>query len=106
VNIRVHIERLVLDGITLAAGEVDPLRAALAGELEHLLTERGPAAWLHSGGAVPAVAVPSVSLTPGTGGTGIGRAIARSVADGLGGVGGSSVRSEVFQAAGAAGIRR
>jgi hypothetical protein len=40
-NIQLHIERLVLDGLTLGPGDGARIQAALEMELGRLLTERG-----------------------------------------------------------------
>jgi hypothetical protein len=40
-NIQLHIERLVLDGLTLGPGDGARVQAALEVELARLLTERG-----------------------------------------------------------------
>ena len=64
-NIELHIERLVLDGLPLGALDAVRVRAAVEAELSRLLTEGGiGSAWL-AGGAVPSLHVGDVSLQAG-----------------------------------------
>jgi hypothetical protein len=77
--IRVHVERVVLDGLELAARELPAVQDALAAELERLLAERGLHAWLAEGGALPTLRGGSIAVTPagapGELGTRIGQAL-------------------------------
>ena len=51
-NIHVHIERLVLDGLPVAPGRGDLVREAVEAELTRLLAEGGLVPGLTSGGAL------------------------------------------------------
>ncbi len=62
-NISLHIERLVLDGLTAHAGQAGRFQAALEAELSRLLAERGlPGV---APGAIPHLAAAPVRLAPG-----------------------------------------
>ena len=82
-NVNLHIERLVLDGLELERGHEPALRAALEAELTRLIADGG-AARLASAENVPRVSAPDIE-TAGDGDTArLGRQIARSVYDGFG----------------------
>jgi len=86
-NVRLHIERLVLDGVPLRAGQSAKLRAAVEAELTRLLSAGSLAAGLAGGGAVPTIRTRDVSLADA--GTPVepsvlGERIARSVYGGIG----------------------
>ena len=49
-NINLHIERLILDGLTVEARHTPLLREAVEAELTRLLTEGGLSAGLRAGG--------------------------------------------------------
>jgi hypothetical protein len=82
-NISVHIERLVLDGVAVAPGQQPRLQAALQAELSRLLAEGGLSPGLLAGGAVPAVSGESLQLTGGGDPEALGRQIARALHGGL-----------------------
>jgi hypothetical protein len=79
VNVRVHIDRLVLDGFALGAGDGARVGAAMQAELARLLAERGLSSRLAGGGAVGglqgAALRPDGSSSPAA----LGRGIAQSV---------------------------
>jgi hypothetical protein len=83
VNINLQIERLVLEGVALPPGGERALRAALEAELTRLLTAGGVAPGLRSGGAVPSIAVPSISVDGDP--ARLGRSVAQAVYAGMGG---------------------
>lgn len=63
-NIDLHIERLVLDGVAVPRQDLAQVRTALAAELTRLL-QAEPAAWATAGataGAVPALQAPTVQV--------------------------------------------
>ena len=78
-NIQLHIERLILDGIALGAGERPGLQAAVEMELGRLLAERGIADGLASGVALDSVRGGAVQLTGAPGASGLGNQVARAV---------------------------
>jgi hypothetical protein len=82
-NVRVHIERLVLDGIDVPYGERGALRASLERELARQLLANGVAPEWASGIAIPSVSAPSIEATANAPALGI--AIANAVASGIGG---------------------
>lgn len=82
-NVRVHIDRLVLDGIDVPHGSRRALRASLERELAQHIRDHGLAGELAAGIAVPSVAVPPIEVTPDA--PRLGAAIAGSVAAGIGG---------------------
>jgi hypothetical protein len=84
VNIRLHIERLVVDGFGLRAAEGSVVRSAVQTELARLLTGHGLRRELQQGGAVSNVEAGGlhVGLKPSP--RQLGSGIARSVYGGVG----------------------
>lgn len=83
-RIRLHIERLVLDGLPSAGADRALLRAAVAGELARLLAAGGLDRDLAAGGAVARLSAPPIRFGRGERPDAIGRAVARSVHAGIG----------------------
>jgi hypothetical protein len=83
-TLRVHIDRLILDGLPVARGEGPLVQAAVAAELSRLFTEGGLAPEWRSGGAVPSLPAGSIALTGGDGPAALGERIARAVYGGIG----------------------
>ena len=83
-NIRVHIERLILDGVALGAREGPRLQAAVEMELGRLLGGRGMANGLVNDISVDSVRGGSVQLTSKATGAGLGKQIAQAVYGGIG----------------------
>jgi hypothetical protein len=84
VTIRLHIERLILDGIAVPYGARPGLQAAVEAELGRLLAEGGLAAGLAQGGAVPGLAGGSIQLGPGNAPDHLGRQIAQAAYGAIG----------------------
>jgi hypothetical protein len=82
-NVRLHIERLVLDGVD-GNGQPQLLQAAIEAELVRLLTGGGLAAALGAGGAMPRIALPSIELAQGEPAGAVGARIAGAVYAGVG----------------------
>jgi hypothetical protein len=82
-NIVLHIERLVLDGVPLAAADHEALKATLAGELSRLLIG-GLRSDLQTGGAQSSVAGGSIELARGVGAAQLGQQLAQAVHAGIG----------------------
>jgi hypothetical protein len=61
-NINVHIERLIMDGIPIPHRERPLLQAAVEAELARLLTNEGLAPHLLEGGAVPRLQGSNIQL--------------------------------------------
>jgi hypothetical protein len=82
-TIRVHIDRLVLEGMPVRSHEGPAVQKAVEKELTRLLAEGGLSADLASGGAYPEV--PALNLTTsGSSPKEIGKGIARAVYGGIG----------------------
>lgn len=82
-TLRLHIDRLILDGLPVGYADRGALKAAVASELSRLLADRGLRAGLAAGGAVPSLPGGSIELpketTPGGLGGQIARALHRSL---------------------------
>lgn len=78
-NIHVHIDSLVLDGLPVDAGDGGLVQAALEAELTRLLAAGALAPGLRAGGARPSVPSEEIDLTgdatPATLGQRIGEAV-------------------------------
>jgi hypothetical protein len=83
-NINLHIERLILDGLPVTRAQGALVQAAVEAELARMLTERGLAARLQAGGAVPSVRADAMQLTVGSTPTQMGQQIAQAVYGGIG----------------------
>lgn len=81
-NINLHIERLVLDGVNLAAGQRHLLQASVETELTRLLTDGGLAPSLARGSALPKLSGSGIQMTTSNP-IQIGRQIAQSVYGGI-----------------------
>ncbi|HZS09154.1 MAG TPA: hypothetical protein VFD58_30245 [Blastocatellia bacterium] len=90
-NIKLHIERLILDGLPLDARQSAEVRAAVEAELTRLLTAGGLKQELLAGGATPSLRVEPVWLPRENDAAQSGARIARSV---YGGIGAGSGRIE------------
>lgn len=82
-NINLHIERLVLDGINISPGQRDLLQASVITELTQLLNNAGLAGNLVEGVSLPRLSASSIQLT-GKSPTQLGQQIAQSVYGGIG----------------------
>ena len=89
-RIRVQVERLVLEGLPLAAADRERLSSALATELTARLTAGGLDPALLVGGALAGVAAPPVHIDRDETAPALGSRIARSVYRGLGPSAGSA----------------
>ena len=78
-NINLHIERLVLDGVEIAPNQRHLLRSAIETELGRLLTAGGVASEVAVGGAVPGLPANSIQLQRDNGPQELGRRIAGAV---------------------------
>lgn len=82
-KIQVNIERLILDGIDIPAGQRPRLQAALEAELARLLSAGGLNPALTSAGSVPSLRVQTLNYS-GNNPAQLGKQIARSMYSGLG----------------------
>jgi hypothetical protein len=78
-NIVVHIERLVLDGVPVAQSERAKLRAALEAELTRLLAIRGLTPALLEGGTVLRMSAGKLQIDKNGDPEKLGRQIAQAV---------------------------
>jgi len=82
-TLRIHIDRLVLEGFDYSPREVAALESALGRELSHRLNANGASRELLGGESLDAIKVGNISLpqkpSPGES----GRAIARAVLGGI-----------------------
>jgi hypothetical protein len=83
-NINLHIERLVLDGLPIARSQGVLVQRAVETELARLLAADGLSPGLLGGGVLPHVPAIDIQLTSGNDSTVIGRQIAQSVHGGIG----------------------
>lgn len=84
VNINVHIEQLVLDGIEMPMHQQPVLQAAVERELARLLADGRMAPGLLSGGALASVPGGALQLARDGDPARLGRQIARAVQRGIG----------------------
>jgi hypothetical protein len=77
-TIKIHIEKLVLDGLPVQSHDGPELRKAMAKELVRLLAEGGLSPELVGGGAYPDVPAGNANIS-GKNATKVGREIARAV---------------------------
>lgn len=82
-NINLHIERIVLEGLTVAADQGAAVQAAIEAELTSLLAENGLASSLMSGGATPRIAAGEIQVSGESGPRQLGQQIARAVYGGI-----------------------
>lgn len=83
-NINLHIERLVLEGVNIEPQQRPLLRQALQTELTRLLATGGLSRDFAGGLAVPRISTPGISLATDIHPVQLGRQIARSVYGGIG----------------------
>jgi hypothetical protein len=84
-NIKIAIERLVLDGLPLTHAQHPLLQAAIEAELSRLLAASGLAHDLQSGGAFPRLSGGSIQLASNDTPAHLGQQIARAIHSSIGG---------------------
>jgi hypothetical protein len=84
VNIKLHIERLILEDMPLTGAQGSHVKAAVETELTRLLTTDGLSHELQTGGAVPRLPTRSMRLTHNLTPARVGKQIAQSVYGGIG----------------------
>ncbi len=84
-TVRVHIERVVLDGVDLAPGDEPRFRAALHAELRRLVAGSARGGKTPAFVGEPRLRGPDVSFAPGRDVGGLARDVARSLFHGIGG---------------------
>jgi hypothetical protein len=85
VNINLHIEQIILDGLPIARHEAPKVRAAIEAELARLLKLGGLDAALSTGGSFARVEAGALNLPRGGTPAQIGARIAEAVYGGFGG---------------------
>jgi hypothetical protein len=83
-NIRLHIDRLVLDGLNVSPGQGELVKASVEAELTRLLMDGGLGVGLHSGGAVPSIRTDTIEFAGKDNPLRQGEKIARSIYSGIG----------------------
>lgn len=83
-NVNLHIERLILDGLPFDAHRRAALQSEIQIELARLLTEGGIRENWRGGAAVPNLRAAAVQFPAATGGEPLGRQIARSIYGSIG----------------------
>lgn len=83
-NVKLHIEQLVLEGINLASHEHRHLQAAVEAELSQLLSTGGVSQELAGGMALPSLQAGDIQLGNGASAVTLGQQIAQAVYRGIG----------------------
>jgi hypothetical protein len=83
-NVQLHIERLILDGLPVTAAQGPRVKAAMEAELTRLLAEGGLNRELQQGGATTRLRADTIRLAPQGSPAQLGRQIAQSVYGGIG----------------------
>lgn len=83
-NIHVHIERLILEGLPVEQRQTPQVQAVVEAELARLLAGGGLAPAWQSGGATPRVVAGDIQLPGQQNPTHVGRQIAGAVYRGIG----------------------
>jgi hypothetical protein len=83
-NVRLHVERVVLDGLSVSAADRPLLKAAIVSELARHIEAGGLDPELARGIAVPSVRAPQMKSSSAVRPTQLGASIAGAVYGGLG----------------------
>jgi hypothetical protein len=84
VNISLHIERLILDGLPMTGHDAASVEGSIRQELTRLLTEGGISPALASGGATPSLPAEHIAQPASQAGS-LGRQIANATYRSVGG---------------------
>lgn len=82
-TVNIHIERLVLDGLSVPYHQQEQLQAAVEMELGHLLTTNSLPNGLKQGGAISNISAGEIQLAVESDSTHLGQQIARAVYKGV-----------------------
>ena len=82
-NINLHIERLVVDGLDIEPGQRHRLQPAIEAELRRLFSQGQLRPELMGGVAVPRIDVAPIRTSPAAGPADLGRQIAGSIHGGV-----------------------
>jgi hypothetical protein len=83
-NINLHIERLILDGLPIERNQAPHIQMAVEAELTRLLAENGVSSALQASGALQGVRANGIQFIAGSRPADIGTQIAQSVYSGIG----------------------
>ncbi|HKI06200.1 MAG TPA: hypothetical protein VKK31_29755 [Thermoanaerobaculia bacterium] len=83
-NVNLHIDRLILDGIDVGPAQRPVLQAAVEAELGRLFMEGGMGESLTVGGALPSLRAEGFQMSGDGNPARLGRQIARAVYGGIG----------------------
>lgn len=83
-NITLHIDRLILNGVNISHRQRHLLQASVQTELARLLAEGGVSLGLVSGGALPLASVKGIQSANGDDPVQLGRQIVQSLYGGIG----------------------
>lgn len=83
-NITLHIERLVLDGLSFSPVDRLRLQAAIETELTRLLSTRGIDAGFQTSALFPSLRAGEIQIAAGSSPDGIGQQIAGALYEGIG----------------------
>jgi hypothetical protein len=83
-NVRLHIERVVLDGVPVSDGGGPHVQAAIEAELARLIAVGGLSPAFYAGQVIPAIRGSDVRMTAGGDHAALGRQIAGAVYGGIG----------------------
>jgi hypothetical protein len=96
-NLNLHIERLIVEGLPLEWRERRTLQAAIERQLAHLLATHGIPRGLRTPGSAAALVAPAMRLGAETGAQPTGALIGASIYAGLSGEAGATVQRAVRQ---------
>lgn len=82
-NVNLHIERLVIDGLSVGGRDGPLIEAALAAEITRLIGEGGLDGRLDHGRALPLIRTEPIAR-PAADAAGLGRQIGRALVGGIG----------------------
>jgi len=82
-NVQLHIERLILDGLPVTAAQGPRVKAAMEAELTRLLTRSGLNPTLLSGSAMPRLPAGTVQVNRNSNPSRLGTHLAQAVYSGL-----------------------
>jgi len=83
-NINIHIERLILDGLPITHSQRPQVQASVEAELARLLAADGLASGLQTGGMLPHLPGGNIQLTGDNNPSALGQQIAQAVYGGIG----------------------
>ena len=82
-NINLHIERLILDGLPISRRDGSAVQAAVEAELTRLLSEGGLSPDLLSGAALPSIKANAINVEKESSPAALGQQIASSLGSAL-----------------------